>query len=42
MDEMDLSTGGTEFHDIEEDEEEDIAYKRMNWKQKVKYQLVNW
>ena len=44
MDEMDLTSGAREFHDIDEEEEEDeeIAYKAMNWKQKIVYKLSNW
>ena len=44
MDEMDLTSGAREFHDIDEEEEEDeeLAYKAMNWKQKIVYKLSNW
>ncbi|ODO00384.1 hypothetical protein I350_07021 [Cryptococcus amylolentus CBS 6273] len=40
--EMDLSTGAREFHDIYEDEEEEMRYKSMTFKQKVIYKLKNW
>ncbi|TYJ51597.1 hypothetical protein B9479_007822 [Cryptococcus floricola] len=42
MHEMDLSTGAREFDDIDEDEEEEMRYKSMTFKQKVIYKLKNW
>ncbi|ODN86860.1 amino acid transporter [Cryptococcus wingfieldii CBS 7118] len=42
MHEMDLSTGAREFDDIDEDEEEEMRYKSMTFKQKVIYKLRNW
>lgn len=43
LEEMDLTTGSREFDDLEDDEtEEEVRYKELNWKQKVVYQLKNW
>jgi amino acid transporter len=41
---MDLTSGAREFHDIdnEEEEDDDVAYKAMNWKQKALWHLKNW
>lgn len=42
VDEMDLSSGGREFWDCEDDEEEEAAYKAMSFKQKLIWNLKNW
>ena len=43
LEEMDLTSGSREFEDLDEDEtEEEVRYKELNWKQKILYQLKNW
>ncbi|WVQ72226.1 hypothetical protein IAR50_001775 [Cryptococcus sp. DSM 104548] len=43
MYEMDLTTGARgEFDDIEEEDEEEMRYKSMSFKEKLIYQLKNW
>lgn len=39
---MDLVAGGREFHDVVEDDDEEVAYKAMTFKEKVGYQIKNW
>lgn len=42
IDQMDLSSGSREFHDIEDETEEEHVWKELNWKQKVVYYFKNW
>nr|ODN85718.1 amino acid transporter [Cryptococcus depauperatus CBS 7841] len=42
MHEMDLTTGAREFHDIDEEDEEEMRYKNFTFKEKVIYQIKNW
>lgn len=42
IEEMDLTSGAREFHDIEDEVEKDSGYSEMNWKQKVIYNIKNW
>lgn len=40
--EMDLHTGAREFQGLDEDDEDEMRYKSMSFKDKVIYQLKNW
>lgn len=40
--EMDLRTGAREFQGLDEDDEDEMRYKSMTFKQKVIYQIKNW